>query len=547
VSVKEAGVRARISIRGPFRFEDASGNDLAPRLRKSRGLLALLATSSNFYRTRAWVQDKLWSDRGPDQGASSLRQSLTDIRRCLGAQRDLLNTDRTGIALRADAVDIMNYPDGIDTNAEYFEGLDVRDQEFDIWLTSLRANDAQADNPPMPKTHLGTPTFGQAQVCLPRQIVFHAQNRTQGEIGFVETALIELVIRNLREQADVEIYYDPPSALRPDALLAEVQCFASENGAFGIRSSIQTVADGNVRWSGTATLTSAPSFDNTPPELFSASARLSYGLINVLTQLPRATPLSNDTDANLLALLGMQKVFTLRAEEAAEAGRLLTEAFDRRPKGVYLAWLAQLNTIEFIEGIRPRDETADAAEQRIAQAIEIDPNNSQVLTVAANCTMVYKRDAQLAGHMAKMAVRANPANAMAWWVLAHIELYNGQYEQSYATSLRGQRLAHGTNLQYWLDFQRSIAAAFCGRMDEAQLLCQSTSALRPEFRAALRFSVMLHATANQTDLGARAVRRLQALEVGFSPERFVKDGDYPVGLFRRTPNYAPEKLLDLEF
>lgn len=532
-------------MRGPFRIEDANGAEITPQLRKSRGLIALLATSENHYRTRAWIQNKLWSDRAPEQAASSLRQSLADIRRHLGDLRDIVIADRTGVALNPDAVELIDMPNGTDTTARLFEGLGIRDTAFEGWLAELRARDPVAQRHLKNGAELHAPQ-GVKRFDQPlRQIVFHAENETGGQLGFIETALIELTVRSLREQTDVEVYFNPPDMLRADAIMVEVQCYPLSGGAFGLRSSVQAVANGDMQWTGAARIEAAPDAGQTPASLSVASAQLANGVLSSLVRPHQSAPAHEDMDANLLALLGMQKVFTLRAEEAALAGRLLNEAHQRRPRAVYLAWLAQLNTIEFIEGLRPRDDTEAAADERIAKAFESDPNNSQVLTVAANCAMVYKRNAQVAGHLAQQAVAANPANAMAWWVLAHIQLYNGQHEDSYQSSLRGQRLAHGTNLQYWLDFQRSIAAAFCGRMDEAQLLCQSTATLRPEFRAALRFSVMLHATADQTDLGAQMVRRLQGLEDGFSTERFVLDGDYPVGLFRKIPGYSPEKLMKL--
>src|SRR5215475_7457303 len=75
-----------IQVIGPFRLLAHDGEDLTPLGRKARALLAILALTPTRRRSRPALQDKLWSDRGPEQGAASLRQTLTEIRKALGEQ-----------------------------------------------------------------------------------------------------------------------------------------------------------------------------------------------------------------------------------------------------------------------------------------------------------------------------------------------------------------------------------------------------------------------------------------------------------------------------
>ncbi|MEO1456016.1 MAG: hypothetical protein AAFV49_00420, partial [Pseudomonadota bacterium] len=82
-----------VSLVGTVQIRDESGQMYTPSGRKTRGLVALLMFSKDFRRSRSWIQDKLWSDRGADQGAASLRQALTDLRRALGSYRDALITE----------------------------------------------------------------------------------------------------------------------------------------------------------------------------------------------------------------------------------------------------------------------------------------------------------------------------------------------------------------------------------------------------------------------------------------------------------------------
>src|SRR5258707_13655009 len=95
----------RISVIGAFRVLAHDGEDLTPRGRKARALLAILALTPGRRRSRPALQDKLWSDRGPEQGAASLRQTLTEIRRALGeGYRDCLVSDLRGVGLAMDQV-----------------------------------------------------------------------------------------------------------------------------------------------------------------------------------------------------------------------------------------------------------------------------------------------------------------------------------------------------------------------------------------------------------------------------------------------------------
>src|SRR6266699_1461288 len=97
----------RIALIGAFRVLAPDGEDLTPRGRKARALLAILALTPTRRRSRPALQDKLWSDRGPEQGAASLRQTLTEIRRTLGeCYRNCLVSDLRGVGLAMDQVTI---------------------------------------------------------------------------------------------------------------------------------------------------------------------------------------------------------------------------------------------------------------------------------------------------------------------------------------------------------------------------------------------------------------------------------------------------------
>ena len=126
---------------GPFTVQGPDGADLTPKSRKSRAILAMLAVAPRGSRSRVWLRDKLWSDRGEDQASASLRQALLDIRSALGDRAAVvLTADKHTVsldlaAIRVDALEAAQGSVAVGQTENFLEGIDVRDPEFEDWLT----------------------------------------------------------------------------------------------------------------------------------------------------------------------------------------------------------------------------------------------------------------------------------------------------------------------------------------------------------------------------------------------------------------------------
>ncbi len=96
-----------ISLLGGFEARVGSAETLTLRGRKTRALLAYLALSPGEPRTREDLVGLLWGDRGEPQARSSLRQSLSELRKALGdADNSPLITGRDTVSLHADALEV---------------------------------------------------------------------------------------------------------------------------------------------------------------------------------------------------------------------------------------------------------------------------------------------------------------------------------------------------------------------------------------------------------------------------------------------------------
>ena len=141
---QRTGFDLELRLVGRMRLLRRDGVEVTPKGRKAQGLLALVGVAPELRRHRSWLQDKLWSDRPPEQGAASLRQELAGIRRALGEVSECLTTDGGWVALDPGRVRVRLDPDPADwelTGAppEFVAGLDIADPEFEDWVRDQRA------------------------------------------------------------------------------------------------------------------------------------------------------------------------------------------------------------------------------------------------------------------------------------------------------------------------------------------------------------------------------------------------------------------------
>ena len=137
---KNSTGKLQLKLFGPFWLGTQNGEQIYIPSKKSRALLAILATSKNGECTKAWLQNKLWS-RG--SAKDSFRKELSNLRKILHEYNDnLLPKD-----VPRDIVKLNTKYLSTDLNSEYIneleflEGLDISsEQEFEDWLRLKRAS-----------------------------------------------------------------------------------------------------------------------------------------------------------------------------------------------------------------------------------------------------------------------------------------------------------------------------------------------------------------------------------------------------------------------
>lgn len=100
VPLKAGAPRYRAVLLGPFQLVDAeTGENVTPKSRKARALLAYLALDKGGSAKRDHMAGLLWGNRGEEQARASLRQTLYELRPLKQGETALIEGDREDVKL----------------------------------------------------------------------------------------------------------------------------------------------------------------------------------------------------------------------------------------------------------------------------------------------------------------------------------------------------------------------------------------------------------------------------------------------------------------
>ena len=524
----------RIALIGAFRVLAPDGEDLTPRGRKARALLAILALTPTRRRSRPALQDKLWSDRGPAQGAASLRQTLTEIRQAFGDRyRDCLASDMRGIGLAQDRVTV-----DIDT-ADLFElarmvelpqlleDIDVADEEFEDWLRQQRTafeqrvmalRTAATARPPTPEPefllrHAGPAARPWVRLLPPLTVT--------SESGFFLSRLVaDRIAQGLVDQWAIDVGDDGKG---PQGVQLRVEALPiSRDVAVTV---ILLAADGMTRlWADSATISLETSFVSDAPRL--------RALINRSVEiagycLSRIGSSAEASGAFVRAFDGVQRMFKVDLDEVDRADALLASAYELDAKAVYLAWRAYARVFYVGEHIHvDRRRAVEESEELVRRALEADPHNATILALASYVHSFTLRRYPLAHELAELSIKANPAHPFGHAFLGRAKSYLGDHEAGYRETCRALELSGQAPYRYMLHTLSGMTALLSGRFEEAVRASEIACALAPSYRPPQRSLVPLYLRLGERDKARDAFERLRRLEPTFSLD-VMRESSYP--------------------
>lgn len=522
------------NLYGQFSVEGPNGEALTPSSAKAQGILALLLTNKDHQRNRNWLQDKLWSDRPHAQGAASLRQALTQIRKAFGPYAGLLKTNRQLVSLPK----TIRFQDNHDDSAEFLEGINVRDQEFEDWLRLQRQARERPQNQAF--TQGKTPTI---QTSVNKTVITEVDaSGTEMERLFSEV-FVSGVASSLNEQLCIDAV---PSGLRPpagDTIRVRARAVFS-NGSTVIHASCIDDNTNRQLWSGYRTLPAR----GAPPVDHDDVLQMRNEAIDAVSEAfcVDARRTNGGDNAEVLASLAVHKLFSMNPVDQREADVLLAQAFEINPRGAFLAWQILLRVVQILERNSPCSQTATEEIRELSlKALQLEPMNSLVLSIIAYAKLTITSEISLGYELARRSSALNPANPFSWMALATAELYLGHIDRAHVFTSRARHIGTMSPYRFWWDTGTCLTATASGDLQTAQKLAQSAHALSPSFRPPLRYLIALHVRSGNLDAAVTALKRLKELEPGFVAEQLIEDGDYPSATLRNAKLISGAQLRDL--
>ena len=138
---------AALTLLGPLRLVGKAGDDLTPKARKTRALLAIVALSKGPV-PRSRLTELLWGDRGEEQAKASLRQALYELRDLSNAglltvNRELVSVGPKRLWTDVGEIDAARDPIEIADRLQHVQwpaitDLDDITPELDDWLRGER-------------------------------------------------------------------------------------------------------------------------------------------------------------------------------------------------------------------------------------------------------------------------------------------------------------------------------------------------------------------------------------------------------------------------
>ena len=562
----------RMYLLGPFSLTDGKGKSVAPRSQKAQAILAMLALSARGSRSRVWLRDKLWSDRSEDQAAASLRQALLDINKALGPARNLIIADKNTVWLDMDRI-VLDTDEVLRSERladqitdELLEGIDIRDPEFEEWLTIERQNwyrrleegrvDDVFEPRQQPRRDVETlsallPLTGsteQQRPGLPSAVSGQDPDKPSSQDNSPWTVALRppivvgagdggqiaaLQFQNLLAKAIfdglgigiTDLSFDPHlgQSDRKMGLPLCLQLRLTFDGSMVfVELAIKHLLDNRIMWLGSRLVGRA---QMERAEYGVASALISQA-VDQLSLFQEISSGGMTRDA--LFIDAVNAIFRLSRGDLETAERRLQEQIQYQPRPSAYAWLSFIRTFQVGQRFTPMDaHLTEEAQAYARKALELDPNNSVSLALVGHVHSFLFREYDYAAGLFEKSLRLNPALPLGWDLYAMLHCFAGQPEKASAMAQWVQELGVYSPHKYYFDTTKCISAGLAG--DHLGAISAGEEALRarPDFNSLLRYLASSHAHAGNLETARRYLERLDKVERGFSITAFRGTG-YPL-------------------
>lgn len=570
----EKGTLCSIYLLGCLTVIDAGGVNCTPKSQKARALIAMLVLAPRGARSRVWLRDKLWSDRGEVQGAASLRQALVEIRKALGPAADqLLVTDNHTVSfdlsrISVDVFDLLSADNedarsalGAGSGPEFLEGFDIGDPEFEewlmlerqVWIGRLDNLDIQRELSPkttLPhapgangdggrgagsrngggNTHVApvlTEDGGWTVALLPAEL----SGACDKDGGMVAARLSAIVVRAILDAGSMTILDLAGSGHADTEGMGETVGFSlrlrvhfSENHV-QLDTVISSVADQRLVWLGGATIDRRSIDHGDPSAAYPLIAEAVDRLQGLFYQRAAQGEEGTSEPENLYGAI--HAMFRLSRGDLDRAEKTLRRLAGRAPSARAYAWLSFLLTFKVGQRFSDQASAAEEAQYFARRALELDHGSATVMALVGHVHSYLFGEYDFASGLFERAIQGNPAQVLAWDLYSMLHAYVGQPQKGLALANWGRRLGSHSPHRYYFDTSVCINAALSGNHREAIAAGEQALRERPSFNSLLRYLVSSHAHQGDVVKAHALLERLSVVEPGFSIGSLI-EARYPI-------------------
>lgn len=515
-------------VGGRFRLEGPAG-EIAVSSKKARAILTILALSPRQERQRPWLAETLWGRSDDEHARNSLRGELSRLVHLFSKDASPIRLDSQSVALVPGAVAVER------GDGEILEGLRLPGEiGFDAWLRGVRAGspppNAVAPHPAAPVEDMGpllsrhVIRVGLAPVVAPGSRAGPAGADAAGNL------MLSRIGHCLQEVGGIELVelrgttLDAGSFAVPDIYL---QCFARD-GANGPDLTFSAVrsSDKAVVWSHAAASASPDD-----PLLVADVAERILARISVNPRLFSA----ERHLAVVRALEGVERMFSLTADNVAAADRCFQEASELHDASAFHAYRAYLTAIALAE-TRPtgdrRTDLVEHAREHVDAALRLDPTNGLSLSLLAHVNAFVLGEFELAGDLIEQAHSLGCSHVQTFHAETCLRLYSGDAQAARSLSMKTAMLGRFLPYRYFFVTTLCMTAALAGDHEAGirhgkLALSLQPRALRKPHSTTLRYLGACYTQAGRLE-EAREVYEQLVLDEPHLTSDIVGTPDYPV-------------------
>jgi TolB-like protein len=545
----------RIHLLGPMRATSYLGDDILPRGKKARALLAYLCLASGTKAPRLRVARMLWDEAVDDELArGSLRQALREVCSAMGPlAEELISPGRAAIRLNADAcwIDVLallesSSPDlALFCTGKLLAGFDGISASFDNWLAQERERFKwktrgllQSRTPPasspITETHARRPLPGRNRLrvaVLPFQGKGEGKGAERGEeLAFSLSHDIAAGLARFRwfdVVAPLSFVYRPLVNHTGEDLIQRKELDYAVDGAVSRHGRLIEVSVRLLDLTRRTQPVWSDRFEFQAGELHRLNEMVTgrvVGSIDPVILFIEGQPNRREHyGATGHLLLALPLLHSVEREKFERAGVLIHRAMEIDPKNAMApAWAAFWHCIRVGQGWTQDLEGAlTTAETLCLKAIELDPDNAEALGIYAH-TCAWKKDFEAAVRYYDRSLRLNPNLAFIWALSAPTYCWIGQPAAALQRLKRYRDLAPFDPYSFFFEGAYVVAYFFKGDYEQAVLVGRSAVKSNPHFSGGYKPLIAALGHLRRAEEAKPYIAKLLSLEPHFTVENFAK-------------------------